>query len=122
MSVSFGQYLRTVRVRADLSLRQVADAVGISHSALGEVERGLRSGLKEERLMALERAIPGFSAAEARKLIAKKSEAIAIPISGDRERYRDLMLALARRVQGAGLQDREIAKIRAILNAEAEDD
>jgi hypothetical protein len=72
--------------------------------------------------MALERAIPGFSAAEARKLIAKKSEAIAIPISGDRERYRDLMLALARRVQGAGLQDREIAKIRAILNAEAEDD
>lgn len=34
--------IRTIRVEAGLSLRHVADRIGISHVALGEIERGIR--------------------------------------------------------------------------------
>lgn len=41
-SVGVGPYLREQRLRAELSLRQLADLAGVSNPYLSQVERGLR--------------------------------------------------------------------------------
>lgn len=38
--MTFGTYLRTIRLAAHLSQRALAERLGISHVTLGEVERG----------------------------------------------------------------------------------
>ena len=51
----FGNYIRRMRVASGRSLREVADAIGISHVYLGEVERGVRGPLMESHWDALDR-------------------------------------------------------------------
>lgn len=65
---AFGRYVRSTRVEARLSLRDVADRLGVSHVYLGEVERGVRPPLKKERWKALLAAIPGLDRSRLEKL------------------------------------------------------
>lgn len=39
---SIGEYIREQRKRAEISLRQLADAAGVSNPYLSQIERGLR--------------------------------------------------------------------------------
>lgn len=57
----FGIYLRDKRVAAGLSLRHVADQLGITHVYLGEVERGVRGPLKRKHWDKLIKVIPGVT-------------------------------------------------------------
>src|SRR5579872_6882480 len=92
----FGDYVRHARVANGLSLREVADAVGISHVYLGEVERGVRGPLMESHWDALIAAIPSLTRTELKRT-AQMSRALEIDLSRAPARYQDLAIALARR-------------------------
>ena len=53
----FGEYLRSVRVKSGKSLREVAEALGITHVYLGEIERGKRRLLPEKYWGAFVKAV-----------------------------------------------------------------
>lgn len=55
-SVGVGPYLREQRLRAELSLRQLADLAGVSNPYLSQIERGLRKP-SAEVLQQLARAL-----------------------------------------------------------------
>ncbi len=98
----FGSYLRDKRVAAEKSLREIADALSISHVYLGEVERGRRRLLPEKYWKKLAQLIPGVSVSELRKQ-AVASE--PIDPSAVRGRGRDVVVALARRIEENDLSD-----------------
>lgn len=79
----FGNYIRHMRVESGRSLREVADAIGISHVYLGEVERGVRGPLMESHWDALIAAIPGLARAELKRA-AQVSRALEIDLAGAR--------------------------------------
>lgn len=116
---SFGAYLRRMRVAAGKSLREVAEAVGISHVYLGEVERGARGPLKPEHWDALVRAIPGITRAELRRE-AETSRPLEIDVAGAPRRYQNLALAMARRFKRRDLSEAEVAKLLKVLKASDE--
>ena len=58
---TLGRFIRDKRVAADLTLREVASAVGISAVRLGEIERDKRFPSASERLALIE-CIPGLCA------------------------------------------------------------
>jgi transcriptional regulator with XRE-family HTH domain len=111
---SFGAYLRRMRVAAGKSLREVAEAVGISHVYLGEVERGVRGPLKPEHWDALIRAIPGITRVELRRE-ADTSRPLEIDLAGAPRTYQNLALALARRFKRRDLSQSELAKLLKVL-------
>ncbi len=82
MSSVFGAYLRRCRIDAQLSLRDVAKAVGISHVYLGEVERGRRGPLVRSRWPALCEAIPRLSLKELHRLAVEEAFADDRPEDG----------------------------------------
>ena len=45
---TFGEQLRTIREKANLSLREVAESIGIDTSLLGKIERNERQPTKEQ--------------------------------------------------------------------------
>lgn len=116
-----GAYVRRKRVAAGLSLRDVADAIGVSHVFYGEFERGIRATLKKERLLMLEETIPGFSLKEyERSTLSHRPLVIAL---GDAPpEYQDLGLALARQIDKRTLKQTEIAEILRILQGGGADD
>lgn len=61
---SAGMYLREARVRLGSSLRDACTALGVSHTTLGEIERGLRKHIDCKFLARCEANLPGFSADE----------------------------------------------------------
>lgn len=58
--MKFGEYVRTERLQAGYTQRQLADAMGISHVYLGEVERGVRGPFTEDRMNMMFDALPGM--------------------------------------------------------------
>ncbi|MBT3028017.1 MAG: helix-turn-helix domain-containing protein [Candidatus Thiodiazotropha sp. (ex Ctena orbiculata)] len=110
----FGKYLRRQRVDADVSLRAAAKAVGVSAVYFGEVERGVRPPLKEERWDALIRAIPTLD----RETLARMS-ADAKPLQLDLRdvppKYQDLGLALARRIEQQNISRKDFEHLFSIL-------
>jgi|SRR5215475_13454628 len=110
----FGAYLRAKRIECARSLREVAEAVGISHVYLGEVERGIRGPLKEEHWDALLRAIPALTHAELERA-AQTSRPLEIDLASAPPRYQDLALALARRFKRRNLSETELARLMKVL-------
>ena|SRR5437016_590857 len=115
----FGQYLRTTRVAASLSLRAVADAIGISHVYLGEVERGVRGPLRPEHWPALMRAIPAMRRDELDRH-AQLSRPLQLDVADAPPRYQNLAMALARRLRKRDLTEAEIAKLFKVLKGAEE--
>jgi|HubBroStandDraft_1064217.scaffolds.fasta_scaffold33289_4 transcriptional regulator with XRE-family HTH domain len=113
----FGAYLRRQRIESGRSLREVAEAVGISHVYLGEVERGVRGPLKPEHWSALVRAVPGLALEELRSH-AEASRPLQLDVADAPARYQNLALALARRFERRDLSKAEIAKLLKVLRPE----
>lgn len=120
MPTKFGTYLRKKRVAADVSLRQVARDLGISHVALGEVERGERPGLKRERWAQLQEAIPGFSVSEVEAMLATE-QPVQLDLRDAPVKYQKLGLELARRMERRDLADSELEKVLRILRGGADE-
>ncbi len=112
----FGTYLRATRIAAGCSLREVAEAVGISHVYLGEVERGVRGPLKPEHWPALLRAIPGLSRDELQRA-AETSRPLQLDLAKAPGPYQSVALALARRFKRRDLSDAEVAKLLKVLKS-----
>lgn len=60
----YGALLRRRRVTAGLSLREVAEAIGVSHVYLADVERGVRSARSAEHELKLLGKIVGLNQLE----------------------------------------------------------
>lgn len=115
-ATSFGRYIRRRRVEAGLSLRAVADRLGISHVYLGEVERGVRPPFVRERWDALVSAIPGVSIVDLERHAAT-SRPLQLDLNDAAPQYSDLALALARRIEDrqAPRSEEEARKINELL-------
>lgn len=118
---AFGKYLKSKRLAANLSLRDVANRIGVSFVFLGEVERGVRTMVKRERWPALEQAIPGFSVAEAER-VATEDRPIQLSLADAPPQYKNLGLALARRIDKRDLRQTDFDELLRILNGGADDD
>lgn len=114
---AFGRYLRERRLSARLTLREVAKRIGVTHVPIVSVEQGTRPALARSRWAALEKAIPGFSAAEAERLMAAERP-LTISVEEVPE-YIDLSLAFARRVERRDLSPAEIDDLLRILESPA---
>jgi transcriptional regulator with XRE-family HTH domain len=110
----FGVYLRQQRVAAGLSLRDVAQRLGISHVYLGEVERGVRGPLKPEHWSALLKIIPSLSRIELERTAAA-SRPMRVDLADAPPVYQDLALALARRFKRRDLSEPEITRLLKLL-------
>jgi len=115
----FGSYLRQARVASGLSLRQVANALKISHVYLGEVERGVRGPLREEHWDGLLQAIPTLTRGDLERQAAA-SRPLEMDISDAPPRYQDLAMALARRLKNRDLTVGQIARLLKVLKADDE--
>ena len=102
-----------------MSLRDVANALKISHVYLGEVERGVRGPLRLEHWDALLKAIPGLTRAELERHAAA-SRPLEVDISDAPPRYQNLAMALARRLKNRDLSKGQIAKLLKVLEADDE--
>lgn len=110
----FGQYIRSKRVEADVSLRAAAKVLGISAVYLGEVERGVRQPLKKEHWKDLVRAVPTIEIDTLERLTAK-ARPLQLDLRDTPPNYQDLALALSRRIQDRSIAKSEIDKIMSIL-------
>lgn len=109
VDAALGRYILAKRVVAKLSLRDVADSIGASHVFLSELERGVRGACKLERLDQLEKAIPGFSAAEARRVAAGD-------VAPPEVHFEDLGAAIVRRLERRkDIRPAEMLTLRRIL-------
>ncbi|HET9949160.1 MAG TPA: hypothetical protein VFQ22_09585 [Longimicrobiales bacterium] len=90
-----------------MSLREVADTLGITHVYLGEVERGRRRVLPEKHWEKLVQAIPGLSLAEL-ELAAAASEPLD-PAAMEEGPGREVVVALARALEAKTLSE-DVAK------------
>lgn len=109
-----GKYLRKHRVAAGLSLRNVADAVGISHVFLSEVERGVRPIMPRHHWPSLSAAIPGVTL-ESLARLAIENKPLEIELAGAPPQYKELGLALALRIQNQDLPATALTRLLAIL-------
>lgn len=114
-STSFGRYLRHCRVESNLSLRELADRIGVSHVYLGEVERGVRGPMKRERWSALCKAMPSMKAVELERH-AKLSRPIQLSLSNAPPTYQNLALALARRLESRDLSQNQLNLLKRVLD------
>jgi transcriptional regulator with XRE-family HTH domain len=115
----FGAYLRDRRVAAGLSLRDVAQRLGISHVYLGEVERGVRGPLRPEHWSALLKTIPQLSPAELERAAAA-SRPMQVDLADAPAAYQDVALALARRFKRRDLSEPEITRLLKLLGGRRE--
>src|SRR5262249_14591405 len=111
---AFGRYIRGKRVDAELSLRHVADQLGVSHVYLGEVERGVRGPLAKDRWPDLIRAIPGVIEEELERAAAT-TRPLQLLLGHAPPRYQDLGLALARRIEKQDLSKTQLDQLLRIL-------
>lgn len=108
----FGAYLRDARVASGKSLREVAEALSISHVYLGEVERGRRRTLQEKYWQALADIIPKVTVPELARHAAASEPLDPATMEG---RSRDVVIALARRLEENDMPDDVAARILRIL-------
>lgn len=118
MTVSpFGVYLREKRVEAGRSLREVADALGISHVYLGEVERGRRRALPHKYWSTLAAEIEGVSVPELRRAAAASEPLDPAGLDGP---SRNVVIALARTLEEDGMSEDLANRLLAILGRDRE--
>ena len=112
---AFGKYIRDRRMLAELTIRKVAEGLGISAVYLGEVERGLRPPLNRATYWDdLVRLIPGVTL-EGLRESAERSEPLRVPIPEMKRREQDLALSFYRRLQRDGFSTEEMKILRKML-------
>jgi len=98
----FGEYLREVRTAAGKSLRDIADALGITHVYVGEVERGRRRTLPEKYWPALVTCLPSVSIEKLKRIAAISEPLDPAAMDGP---GREVVVALARALEEGDMSD-----------------
>jgi transcriptional regulator with XRE-family HTH domain len=117
---TYGALLRTRRIAAGLSLRDVASKLGVSHVYLADVERGVRGPLKPEHEPALLAAVPGLTHDELARARAV-TRPVKITLENTPPKYQDLTLAFARRIEKQDLSDSQTMMLLQLLNNPGKD-
>lgn len=112
MSSPFGAYLREMRIASGKSLREVADALRISHVYLGEVERGRRRTLPEKYWKRLAKCLPDISMEELETLAGASEPLDPAAMEG---RSREVVVALARKLEEGDMSDDLATRLLKIL-------
>lgn len=114
MTNEFGEYVRKRRLAAGVSLRTAALRVGVSAVYLGEVERGVRSGMPEKHWPHLVTSISGITM-EGLERASVQVRGVQLSLEDAPPKYQDLGLALARRIRDRNLPQRSIDEILRLL-------
>lgn len=119
MKNEFGQYLRRMRSKANVSLRSAAKSLGISAVYLGEVERGVRPPMKEKYWDKLIEIIEDIDLETLRRLSAN-TKPLQLDLRDSPPNYQNLGLALARRIEKENIPSKDFDKIFRLLNSSDE--
>ncbi|MCB9717005.1 MAG: helix-turn-helix domain-containing protein [Myxococcales bacterium] len=122
----FGQYIRDERTRHRISLRRLADALGVSHVFLGAIERGKgrpRKLLAEDKWDRLIELVPTITRTRLRRLaelsrVRLDDDAFqSLPLDGQRA-----AAAFARKINERTLSDSEISGLLRLLGTSKDAD
>lgn len=119
MKNEFGQYLRRMRSKANVSLRSAAKSLDISAVYLGEVERGVRPPMKEKHWDKLIKIIEDIDLETLRRLSAN-TKPLQLDLRDSSPNYQNLGLALARRIEKENIPSKDFDKIFRLLNSSDE--
>lgn len=97
MITKAGGILRDARREAGKTLREVADALGVSHVQLGNLERGA-SPIAEKYLKGLKAILPDLDV-ESLKEAAAQERPIQLNLRSAPPQYQSLGMVLARRIE-----------------------
>lgn len=111
---AFGRFLKAKRMAAGISLRALGNVLEISHVYLGEVERGVRPALNKEWWPKVASAVPGVSTAELAALAAE-SRPVQLNLENAPPHYRELGLALARRIENQDFSKDELRELMKMI-------
>lgn len=109
----YGSLLRERRVQANLSLREVAEHVGVSHVFLADIERGVSGPLKPDREPKLLEALPNVTQAELNT--ARVASTYKITPATTPPKYMNVTAALARRIERDNLSDTKVNQLLELL-------
>lgn len=94
----FGRYIRDSRVHGGKSLRSVAEALGVSHAYLAEVERGKRRVLPERYWDDFCKYVPGVTRVDLADRAERSSE-LHLDLAQLEPSAQDVALQLCRRIK-----------------------
>jgi len=115
---TFGELIREKRLKADLSLREVAKRIGISHVLLGEVERGARAKLVEAHWPKLIESITGAGVkltATELKQAAQNGVPVEFDLSKASPEMREFTHLLARKIEDGQLSSEKTRRLITML-------
>ena len=118
VSMNFGRCLRSARLKAGVSLRDLAAALGLSHVFVGEVERGLR-GLARKHWPRLLETLPGLDPQRLEHM-AKVRLPLRLDLTSKPSAVQELCLLFAERIDAGDLTSDEVARLRSILSVREE--
>lgn len=114
----FAAYLRDQRMAAGLSLRALAEVLGVSHVFLGEIERGRQRILPRHHWDALLRAIPEIDRDTLERLAVRSVPLHSDPMEMETHEF-ELAYTLARRIRDQGIPEEEAQRLLRILAGRA---
>ena len=94
MSERFGEVVRDARMKKEISLRKVADSLGVTASYVSDIERGNRNPPSLDKIQ-LWAAVLGLSPEPLVEAAMRERSSFELPLNGDIERN-ELAIALAR--------------------------
>lgn len=109
-----GSILREARLEADKTLREVADALGVSHVQLGNWERGT-SPVSSKYMAGLKKALPKLDV-DALKDAAEQEAPVQLNLRQLPRSYQTLGLVLARRIQSQDIKPDTMKELLLLLN------
>lgn len=116
----FGTFLRQRRAKEGVSLNKLAKAIGISPVYLSEIERGARGPLDRKHWPSLLASLPKVTEHELEQYSAL-SRPMQLDLASAPPRYRDLGLALARRIKRQDLSASQMRELLRVLGDEDDD-
>jgi transcriptional regulator with XRE-family HTH domain len=106
-------------VESGKTLREVAEALSITHVYLGEVERGRRRLLPQKYWARLVKLVPSATLAGLREAAAASEPIDPASMEGAR---REVVVALARKLEANTLSDDLAIKLLRVLREQSPDD
>lgn len=115
MLTPFGKKVRKLRIDVGVTLKSMADAMGVTSSYLSAIETGKRA-ITDQLLNSIIKFFnnEGVSAAEELKVAARDSQqSVEINLSGKNQNAREVAMAFARNFDE--LNDDEFRRLRELL-------
>lgn len=114
MPLSFGEYLRSLRIEAEMTLGFAARAVGVSIPYWSDVETGRRNPFKKVVLKKVVTLFEGRVNETMLYELAERARAkVSIPLERTSKRQADLVARFARVIED--LSDADVREVEAIL-------